>query len=102
MDAGEPTQALHHESTRFRRSERVDETRVADRVVLFHRDSGTGVVLNPTGSLIWDSLTSPKSAEELMSRLGSRFAAIPAERIAEDVSKYVESLIANDLIAAEQ
>ena len=88
-------------SARFRRSDRVDETRVGDRVVLYHRDTGSGVVLNPTGSLIWDALASPQSAGQLADRLAARFPATLPARIATDVGGYVDSLLENQLIASD-
>ena len=86
---------------RYRRSARVDETRVGDRVVLYHRDVRSGIVLNPTGSLVWDSLESPRSADELVDQLSARFPNADRNRIAQDVSGYVESLLAHSLIDGE-
>ncbi len=86
-----PSKVLH-------RSDRVDETRVGDRVVLYQRDSGSGVVLNPAGSRIWDSLTTPASASDLIERLAKQHLAIPRARIAADVGTYVSSLIEQKLI----
>lgn len=80
------------------RSDRVDETRVGDRVVLYHRDTGSGVVLNPAGSRIWDSLTTPASANDLVERLAREHLAVPRDRIAEDVAIYVTSLKEQKLI----
>lgn len=80
------------------RSDRVDETRVGDRVVLYHRDTGSGVVLNPAGSRIWESLETPASANDLVERLAMLHLAIPRDRIAEDVASYVNSLKEQRLI----
>ena len=80
------------------RSDRVDETRVGDRVVLYHRDTGSGVVLNPAGSRIWDSLTVPASADDLAERLAREHRAVPREQIAADVATYVNSLKEQKLI----
>jgi len=88
-------------STRFRRSDRVDETRVGDRVVLFNRDTGTGIVLNPTGSLIWDSLANPQLAGELTAKLAARFPSIAADRVASDVAGYVGALVSEKLITTD-
>jgi len=76
----------------LRRSDRVDETRVGDRVVLYHRDTGAGIVLNPAGSRIWDSLSSPSSANDLVEKLASEHSTTPRERIASDVETYVSAL----------
>ena len=85
-------------SIRFRRSTRVDETRVGDRVVLYHRDAGSGIVLNPAGSLVWDSLSAPRSQDDLVIQLAAKFPTIPRARLEGDVAAYVESLLAHSLI----
>jgi hypothetical protein len=94
------TSTPQHDS-RFRRSNRVDETRVGDRVVLYHRDTGSGLVLNPTGSIIWDALQAPQSAADLASGLAARFPGTQHEKITADVNNYVESLLENGLIAGD-
>ena len=91
--------AVPHYTDRFRRSDRVDETRVGDRVVLYHRDTGSGVVLNPTGSLIWEALATPCSTDELAQDLSARYPGMTDEKIRNDVNTYVESLRENGLIA---
>ncbi len=82
----------------LRRSDRVDETRVGDRVVLYHRDTGAGIVLNPSGSRIWDSLESPASASDIVDKLAREHSAIPRDRIATDVDTYVSALQEQRLI----
>ena len=88
-------------SIRFRRSTRVDETRVGDRVVLYQRDAGSGVVLNPAGSLVWDSLSTPRSHEELVAQLSAKFPSVARARIESDVAAYIDSLLAHSLIDGE-
>ena len=82
----------------MRRSDRVDETRVGDRVVLYHRDTGSGAVLNPSGSRIWDSLMTPASCNDLVERLAREHQSTPRDRIAADVDSYVASLKEQKLI----
>jgi len=82
----------------LRRSGRVDETRIGDRVVLYHRDTGSGVVLNPAGSRIWDSLGTPSSPAELVDRLTADHGTTPRETIASDVAAYITALHEQQLI----
>ena len=57
--AGEPTYA---------RSQDVDSSSVGDRVVLYHRGSRTALVLNPTGSWLWQGLVASATALDLAGR----------------------------------
>lgn len=75
-----------------RRSDRIDETRIGDRLVLYHRDTGAGIVLNPVGSLVWETLAKPHAPDEIVDFLTQRYAGVARERVSEDVMAYVESL----------
>jgi hypothetical protein len=57
------------------------------------------VVLNPTGSLIWEALATPCSTDELARDLSARYPGMADEKIRNDVNAYVESLRENGLIA---
>lgn len=80
------------------RSERVDETRVGDRVVLYQRDRGTGIVLNPAGSSVWDALSEPRSSQEIVSDLLARYDGVSPEKVAADVDEYLTALLAQALV----
>ncbi len=81
-----------------RRSDRVDETRIGDRLVLYQRDTGTGIVLNPMGSLVWDSLETPRSIEDVAEILANQHRTTPRQQIDKDVAAYVQSLKGHLLI----
>jgi hypothetical protein len=89
-------------NARYRRSADVDETRVGERVVLYHRGSGNGVVLNPTGSLVWNALASPLTANEVVDTLARRYASVERDRLSRDVNAYIDSLRAQSLIDANE
>jgi hypothetical protein len=76
----------------------VDETRVGDRLVLYQRDRGTGIVLNPAGSSVWDALSEPKSPSDIVSHLLARYDGAPPEKVAADVDEYLTSLEAQALV----
>ena len=82
----------------YQRSDRVDETRVGDRIVLYQRDRGTGVVLNPAGSSVCDALSEPKSSQDIVSDLLARYDGAPPEKVAADVDEYLTSLEAQALV----
>jgi len=75
-----------------RRSDRVDETRIGDRLVLYHRGTGAGIVLNPAGSLVWEALANPQTTDQIVDVLTSRYAGVSREQITQDVVTYVRSL----------
>lgn len=84
----------------YRRSERVEESPVADRVVLYHCRSGHALVLNPTGRLVWDALASPATAADVAERLRGAFPSVEQGRIEEDVRLCLDQLVAQDVIVS--
>lgn len=82
----------------FRRSPAVEETRVGDRVVLYHRQSGNAVVLNPTATILWEQLQADAAIDQLAAELSERFAGIEHDTIAEDVRMCLEELRTEQLI----
>lgn len=82
----------------FRRSPAVEETRVGDRVVLYHRESGNAVVLNPTATILWEELRADADIHQLSAGLSKRFADIQQETIAEDVRVCLDELRTEKLI----
>ena len=76
----------------------MDETRVGDRIVLYQRDRGTGIVLNPVGSSVWDALCEPRSPQDIVADLLARYEGAPAEKVAADVDEYLNSLEAQALV----
>jgi hypothetical protein len=84
-----------------RSSPDVDASSVGNRVVLYHRTSRKAVVLNPTGSYLWEELASPKTAEELSAALTRRFPAVDAEAARRDVDAFLAELAREGLLATE-
>ena len=82
--AGEPTYA---------RSQDVDSSSVGDRVVLYHRGSRTALVLNPTGSWLWQGLVASATALDLAGRLRGRFPELTSELAARDVALFLDELL---------
>lgn len=86
---------------RFIQAADVQGTAVGDRVVLFHRRTQKSIVLNPTGALLWTALANPLSAEDLAAYLVASHAELTRDRAAEDVSRYLEQLSEQELIAVD-
>jgi Coenzyme PQQ synthesis protein D (PqqD) len=76
----------------YTRSEHVEASTVGDRVVLYHRTSHNALVLNPTGSQLWERLATPANVHDLALALRDRFPALTREDALRDVSSFLEEL----------
>jgi hypothetical protein len=70
----------------FRRSPEVTETRVTDRVILYHASDGGAFVLNPTASILWDALATPCTMSRLVDELHGRFPGLTPDRAEADIN----------------
>ena len=84
----------------FRRSSEVDETRVGDRVVLYHTRDGGAFVLNPTASLLWGRLATPCGIGDLAAQLCGAFPTLPEQRAIADAQACVTELEGKGLVVA--
>ncbi len=82
----------------FRRSPAVEATHVGDRVVLYNKESGNAIVLNPTATILWESLESDADVQQLTTELSTRFTDIDRDTIVEDVRVCLEELTTERLI----
>jgi hypothetical protein len=73
-------------------------TTVGDRVVLYHRESRTSVVLNPTARWIWQELSAPRTIGELAKALQGRFPSVSSDDARRDVDAFVADLAKHDLV----
>jgi hypothetical protein len=71
----------------------VDSSSVGDRVVLYHRGSRTALVLNPTGSWLWEGLVASATAPDLAVRLRERFPDLTPDDAARDVGLFLDELL---------
>jgi hypothetical protein len=76
----------------------VESSTVGDRVVLYHRSSRAALVLNPTGSYLWERLARPTSAEDLTAALRERFPALAPEDAHRDVATFLDELGRHDAV----
>jgi hypothetical protein len=70
----------------FRRSPEVTETRVTDRVILYHASDGGAFVLNPTASILWEALATPCTMSRLVDELRGRFPGLTPDRAEADIT----------------
>jgi coenzyme PQQ synthesis protein D (PqqD) len=74
------------------RSGHVEASAVGDRVVLYHRTSRSALVLNPTGSHLWERLATPAALPDLAAALRGKFPALSAEDARRDVAAFLDEL----------
>ncbi len=86
---------------RYRRCEEVDDSKVGDRIVLYHRSSRKAVVLNPVGSWLWTCLSAPQTVEALAGKLQNKYSSLTSERAANDVSAFLNDLLQHEIIRIE-
>lgn len=75
-----------------------DASVVGDRVILFERRSRTTVVLNPTGTTLWNFMAQPCTFKALCDHLRSCFPTLSSEQAGRDVQAYVDELLKHQLI----
>jgi coenzyme PQQ synthesis protein D (PqqD) len=78
-------------SVEFMRSQRVDISRVGERAVLYHRDSRTALVLNPSGSWLWEQLATLRSRDQLAAALRAKYNLSP-EKADRDIDQFLNDL----------
>ncbi len=92
------TDSLKAGGTRYVQSGDADATMAGDRAAIFHRGTQSAVTLNPSGTLLWNSLTTPQSADELSSFLMGRFPMVSEEQAAKDVEAFLAELLSHNLL----
>jgi hypothetical protein len=76
----------------YARSGAVEASIVGDRVVLYHRTSRSALVLNPTGTGLWERLATPASLPDLTAALRERFPSLSGEDARRDVAAFIDEL----------
>jgi hypothetical protein len=84
----------------YRRSPAVDETPVGERMVLYHRVSGSAIVLNPSASFLWKELARDSDPAGLAAALHKRFPSVDHSQIESDVKSCLEDLASHQLVSA--
>jgi hypothetical protein len=87
---------------RYRQSNDAQSSIVGDRIVLYHRQTQKALVLNPTGSRLWQELIAPRSESDLAEQLCRAYPGLSAPRAAEDVAKYLQQLEEHQLVVVER
>lgn len=86
---------------RYRQSERIDASTVDDRAVLYNLDSGTVLVLNPTGTWLWNEIALPTTAGALAEALVARASpAVPPDPLG-DIATFLQQLVEHGAVSVE-
>ncbi|MGI8908692.1 MAG: PqqD family protein [Candidatus Sumerlaeaceae bacterium] len=83
---------------RYVQSSDADATMAGDRAAVFHRGTQSAVTLNPSGTLLWNSLAAPKSVDELVSGLLARFPSLAQDQARTDVDAFLSELLSHKLL----
>ncbi len=70
--------------------------------MLYHRVSRTALVLNPTGGWMWSRLEAPRTAEDLISDLRSKFPSLSESEATRDVAAFLAELTGHRMVSVGQ
>lgn len=102
MDSLSPHVMPDASAKRYLRAPDVDGAVVGERAVLYHRQSGTAVVLNPTGSWLWELLIAFPTPQALAEQLRAKCPALTGEQAARDVSTFLKALCQHGMVLDEE
>jgi hypothetical protein len=85
--------------TVYTRSPDASASAVGDRVVLYHRVSRAAIVLNPTGSWVWEQLVAPQTPSALAGNLRTRFPTLSPDQAQSDVNAFLTELVRHAMVA---
>lgn len=73
---------------------------MGDRVVLYHRVSRTALVLNPTGTRMWQLLEQPQTADALARDLQDAYRSLTEDQASRDVEAFLKDLSQHAMVSA--
>ena len=68
------------------------EDDLTEGALLFNPDTSGILVINPTGLLIWQALSQPRTPVEIVDNLLEACDDVPKDRVAQDVNDFLETL----------
>lgn len=78
---------------KYCQSHTVEASKVGDRTVLYDRESKASLVLNPTGSQVWEWLADSSTESELVEDLAEAFPSLGRVQAEQDISNYLRELV---------
>ncbi|RYX84600.1 PqqD family protein [bacterium] len=82
----------------YERNASVDSSLAGDRVVLYERQSRSAIVLNPTGTHLWQTLSQPQTAQQLSEALCVLYPTLDSGQAKHDVETFLSDLSAKQLV----
>ena len=71
-----------------------------DRAAIYHTSAKTAVTLNPTATLLWNALESPRTSSDLVDDLRKKFPMLSAETAQKDVDAFLKDMVRHELLIA--
>lgn len=71
------------------------------RVVVFHSETQNSIVLNPTGSWLWNQLDEPQRQSAWVKAMCQEHPDQATETIEKDIQAYVAELVENQILVAK-
>lgn len=70
--------------------------------LLFNPDTDDTAIINATGQLIWDLLSSPHTTSEIIAYLAARYPDTPVAALNQHVEQFIEVLLPDFICVAEE
>lgn len=83
---------------RYRRSPHADATQAGASAVIYHRQTGSAITLNPAAALLWHRLATPATSIELAELMQKTWPTITPETAHADAAAFLEALQTHNLI----
>lgn len=75
-----------------------DATLAGDRMAIYHRESRNAITLNPTGTVLWQALSVPRTVGQLVQELQAKWPGIDKATAQGDVASFLGQLREHDMI----
>lgn len=69
-----------------------------ERVVIYQSQRQNSIVLNPTGSWLWNQLATPRTLSFLVESLNKEHPEVALETLKDDLQAYVGEMVQNELL----
>lgn len=89
-------------STTFVATAGLETAPLQDGAVLYNVKTGKFVMLNRTASCLWSELSTPKTEDELIGRLGATFSGAALPAVAQGVGQAIETLQELELVSSKE